>query len=158
MLGKLCDSKWCEVAALIGSFYDDYLSNPDKYPWAIDNINKYLYLGYVKFDKMTKFRVAYLETCGDESIISYPPFGIVTDDDSDADTNSNGYILLDHHDGFILKPNNPVEKYHEISGGSKAQGKIFVHMKTFPQLSMPLQIKSQMINFKLSQHLIWMWS
>ena len=46
----MCQTKRREVVALIGSFYDDFCANTDKYPWEIDNTKKYLDLGYVKID------------------------------------------------------------------------------------------------------------
>ena len=128
---QLCEAQRREVAALIGSFYDESRANPDKDPWAIDNLKKYLDLGYVKLDEMPKFRAAYLATRGDESIFADPPFGSATDDDSAAGINANGSTLLDQHDGFALKPKTLVEQYQANPGDSKAQGKLFVHMTNF---------------------------
>ena len=99
---QLCDAHQREVDALIGSFYDESHVNPDKYPWAIDNIKKYLDLGYVNIDEMPKFRADYLETRGGESIFADPHFGSATGYYSAADTNANGSILIDYHDGFVL--------------------------------------------------------
>ena len=151
---KLCEAKRREVAANIGSFYDYSRANPDKYPWVIDNLKKYLDLGYVKIDEIPKFRADYLETHDDESIFADTLFGSATDDDSASNTNANGSTLLDQHDGFVLKPKKLVKQYGENLVNSKAQGKLFVHTKTFFQLIMPLQIKIHMIKFNLSQHMV----
>ena len=40
--GKLCETQQREVAAIIGSFYDESRVNPNKDPWEIDNPKNYL--------------------------------------------------------------------------------------------------------------------
>ena len=51
-----------DVAALIGSFYDESNTGCSKELWALPNIKKFLNLGYVKLDDLAKFRLAYLAT------------------------------------------------------------------------------------------------
>ena len=60
---------------------------------------------------MPKFCAAYLETNGDESICADTTFGIDTDDDTAADTNANGFTLINQNYGFVLKPKKLVKQY-----------------------------------------------
>lgn len=114
-----------EVAALIKAFYDESLADPSKDPWSVDNIKKYLNLGYVKLDDTQKFRAAYLASLGDESIFVTP---VVEDK---AATTSTSSKLLDDHDAFALRPKKLVTHYQGNRSDSKAQGKLFVHMTNF---------------------------
>ena len=114
------------VAALIGSFYDNSRANPSKDPWSIDNLKKYLNLGYVKLDDISKYRAAYLATLGDESIFADPIVQSIFPNDAAGESK-----LLDKHDGFSLKPKKLIAQYCENPGDSKAQSKLFVHMTNF---------------------------
>ena len=49
-----------DVAALIGSFYDNSKADCSKEPWALPKIKKFLNIGYVKLYELAKFRVDYL--------------------------------------------------------------------------------------------------
>ena len=62
------------IAALLDLFYDKSKSDFLKEPWGLPNIKKFLNLGYVKLDDLAKFRVAYLETQGDDYVFIEPPF------------------------------------------------------------------------------------
>ena len=57
-----------DVAALIGSFYDEPKAYCSKELWALTNIKKFLNLGYVKLYDLAKFRVDYLATHGNDSV------------------------------------------------------------------------------------------
>lgn len=43
-----------EVAALIGSFYNESHAFPQKHPWSVSNLKKFLNLGYVNLVDMPK--------------------------------------------------------------------------------------------------------
>ena len=77
-----------------------------------------------------KFREAYLAFRGDESIFVDPveENSVILDDSAESEATSN---LFDHHDGFYLKPKNPVEEYKKNRTITTVQAKLFVHMTNF---------------------------
>ena len=62
-----------EISTLIASFYHDLRGDSNKEPWSIQNLKKCLNLGYVKLVDLPKFRGAYFETLGDDSVFVEPP-------------------------------------------------------------------------------------
>jgi len=115
-----------EVAALIGSFYDASRVDASKDPWSIENVKKYLNLGYVKLDDIYKFRAAYLATLQDDSLFVEPPFFSPASDTDVASSN-----LLEKHDGFALKPKKLMEEYEENRHDVNVQAKVFNHFSNF---------------------------
>ena len=89
-----------------------------------------LHLEFVDVKDIPKFRAAYLASCGDESIFVDPveENSAILDDSAENEANSN---LLDHHDGFVLKPKKIFEEYKENRISTTAQVKCFVDMKNF---------------------------
>ena len=51
-----------EISTLVSSFYNDLRGDSNKEPWSIQNLKKYLNLGYVKLVDLLKFRGAYFAT------------------------------------------------------------------------------------------------
>lgn len=124
---KLDETQRREVAALIGSFYEESRVDRSKEPWSINNIKRYLNLAYTNLDDIFKLRAAYMATRGDESIFSDPPKESSPSNDSVA----AGSKLLDDHDGFALKPKKLIKQYQDNPSDPKAQGKLFVNMTNF---------------------------
>ena len=62
----------CEVATLLGLFYDDSHGDRNKEPWSITNLKNYLDLGYVKLDELYKFLADYFSTLGDDLVFVEP--------------------------------------------------------------------------------------
>ena len=114
-----------DVAALIGSFYDESKADFSKEPWAIPNIKKFLNLEYVKLDDLAKFRAAYLETQGDGSVFFESPS--IDSSADDAPKVEDDSILIDEHDGFALKPKKIIKEFQQNPGNPKAQGDLFRH-------------------------------
>lgn len=127
---NLAEAQRREVAALIGSFYDESRADPEKHPWSVGNLKKYLDLGYVNLVDMPKFRAAYLATRGDESIFVDPPPHDTTETTARS-INSNNTSVLDNHDGFTLKPAKLITDYRAQPGDSKTQGELFRHMTNY---------------------------
>jgi hypothetical protein len=127
---NLAEAKRREVAALIGSFYDESRADPEKHPWSVGNLKKFLDLGYVNLVDMPKFRAAYLATRGDESIFVDPPPHGTTDNTARSVTSSNTSVL-DNHVGFALKPAKLITNYQAQPGDSKAQGELLRHMTNY---------------------------
>ena len=94
-----------EVATLLGSFYDESRGYHNKEPWSIPNLKKYLNLGYVKLDDLTKFHAAYFSILADDSVFVEPPNFVQPPSDNNT--------LLDDHDRFALKPKKLVKKYQD---------------------------------------------
>ena len=67
---------------------------------------------------------------GDESIFVDPveENSVILDDSAENESTPN---LIDHHDGFALKPKNLVEEYKENRTSTTAQANFFVHMTNF---------------------------
>ncbi len=59
---NLMELQRCEVATLIGSFYDKSCAIPTKLPCLVCNLKKYLNLGYINLDDAQDC-AAYLATC-----------------------------------------------------------------------------------------------
>lgn len=127
---NLAEAQRREVAALIGSFYDESRADPEKHPWSVGNLKKFLDLGYVNLVDMPKFRAAYLATRGDESIFVDPPPHDTTDTTARSVT-SNSTSVLENHDGFTLKPAKLITNYKAKPGDSKTQGELFRHITNF---------------------------
>ena len=115
----------CDVATIIGSFYDESKANCSKELWAVPNIKKFLNIGYVKLDDLVKFRAAYLATQGDDSVFVEPPFIDSSADDTPKVEDDS--VLLDEHDVFALKPKKLIKKFQQHPGNPKAQGNLFRH-------------------------------
>ena len=109
-----------EISTLIASFYSDSRGDSNKEPWSIQNLKKYLNLGYVKLVDLPKFRGAYFATLGDDSVFVEPTHAVQPLQESAA--------LLDKHDGFALKPRKLLEKYQENRTDSKTHAQLFIHM------------------------------
>lgn len=136
-----------EVAALCQTFYNEALVDPSKKPWGVDNIKRYLGLGYVKLDDLFKFRAAYLASLQDDSIFMDP---VPEDSTTEAASTSNGHsALLDEHDGFALKPKALIKEYQENRGDSDAQGKLFRHMANFAATQHVVQSKRSQFSVQL---------
>ena len=114
-----------DVAALIGSFYDESKADFPKEPWALPNIKKFLNLGYVKLYDLEKFRAAYLETQGNDSVFVEPPFIDISADDIPKVEDDS--VLFEKHDGFALKPKKLIKEFQQKPGNPKAQGNLFRH-------------------------------
>ena len=109
-----------EISTLIASFYNDLRGDSNKEPWSIQNLKKYLNLGYVKLVDLPKFRGAYFATLGDDSVFVEPTHAVQPLQESAA--------LLDKHDGFALKPRKLLGKYQKNCTDSKTQAQLFIHM------------------------------
>ena len=81
---------------------------------------KYLNLGYVKLDDLTKFNYAYFSILGDDSVfVEPPPF---------VQPPSVNNTLLDDHDGFALNPKKLVKNYQDNRDEPKTKQMVFFHM------------------------------
>ena len=113
------------IAALIGSFYDESKADFSKEPWSLSNINKFLNIGYVKLDDLMKFRAAYLATKGDDSVFFEPRF--IDSSDYDTPKAEDDSVLLNEHNGFALKLKKLIREFQKNPGDPKAQWNIFRH-------------------------------
>ena len=101
-LKHLYEQQRRDVAALIGSFYEESKANCSKEPWALPNIKKFLNIGYVNLDNLVKFRAAYLATQGGDYVFVEPSF--IDSSAGDTPKVEDDSNLLDKHDGFALNP------------------------------------------------------
>ena len=118
-----------EVSALIGSFYDESKADCSKEPWSLYNLKKFLNLGYVKLDDLSKFRAAYLATRGDDSVFVEPCF--IDRPANDTPKVEGNTTLLDEYDGFALKPKKLIKEFKDNPGDPKVQGKLFRHYTNY---------------------------
>ena len=118
-----------DVAALIGSFYDESKADWSKEPWALPNIKKFLNIGYVKLYDLAKLRTAYLETQGNNSVFVETTFIDSSADDTTKVEDND--VLLGEHDGFSLKPKKLIKEFQHKPGYPKAQGNIFLHYTNY---------------------------
>ena len=112
-----------DVAAHIGSFYDKSKTDFLKELWALPNIKKFLNLGYVKLDDLTKFRADYLSTQGNDPVFVEPNF-IDSSADDTPKVEDNAF-LIGEYNGFSLKPKKLINDFQHKPGNPKAQGNIF---------------------------------
>ena len=114
-----------DVDALIGSFYDESKADCSKEPWALPNIKKFLNIGYVKLYDLAKFRAAYLENQGDDSVFVEPPLIDSSADDTLKVVDNS--VPLDEHNGFLLKPKKLIKEFQQKPGDPKDQSNLFRH-------------------------------
>ena len=114
-----------DVAALIGSFYDQSKADCSKEPLALPNIKNLLNLGYVKLDDLEKFHAYYLATQGDDSVFVEPHF--IDSSADDTPKVEDGSVLLDKHEGFALNPKKLIKEFQQKPSDPKAQGNLFRH-------------------------------
>ena len=127
---KHLDNQQCRnVAALIGSFYDESKADWSKEPWALPNIQKFLNIRYLNLDDLAKLCADYLATRGDDYVFFEPPFIYI----SAAETPKveDDAVLIYEHDGFVLNPKKLIKEFQHKPGDPKAQGNLFRHYTNY---------------------------